>query len=113
MVTPLRDILRAAARAWGVEPAAHLAIAREAWPRIVGGPLAAASAPLSIRSGRLRVAVTHPAAGQEIRLRAGAIVAALNREIGAPVVDEVVAVARRLPGSGGAAGRRARGSGKA
>jgi predicted nucleic acid-binding Zn ribbon protein len=109
MVTPLRDILRAAARAWGIEPAAHLASARAAWPRVVGEPLAAASAPLHIRGGRLRVAVTHPAAAQEIRLRAGAIAAAVNREIGAPVVVEVIAVARRrLPGEGSAAGGRDR-----
>ncbi|MDR7544898.1 MAG: DUF721 domain-containing protein [Armatimonadota bacterium] len=110
MVTPLRDILRAAARAWGIEPAAHLACARGAWPRIVGEPLAAVSAPLSIRGGRLRVAVNHPAAAQEVRLREGAIAAALNREIGAQVVTEVVAVARRrVPKEDGAAGRRDRG----
>jgi hypothetical protein len=67
---------------------------------MVGAALANASAPLAVRSGRLHVAVLHAAAAQEIRLRAGAIVAAVNRELGDPVVREVATVPRRtLPGA--------------
>jgi hypothetical protein len=95
MVTPLRDILKAAAKGWGLAPAARLVVAREAWPRIVGVALAGASAPLSIRDGRLRVAVIHAAAGQEIRYRSKRIAAALNGVLGEQAVTNVTPVARR------------------
>lgn len=99
MVTPIRDLLRSAARALGIEPAARLALAREAWPRIVGPALAEASAPVTLRGPRLMVGVTHATAGQEIRLRRAAIVEALARELRERAITEVVPVARRrLPG---------------
>lgn len=97
MVTPVRvrEILRAAARAWGIEPAARLAIARGAWPSIVGPVLARSSAPVALRGACLLVGVTHPAVGQEIRLRGAEIVKALVRELREDVVTGVVPVARR------------------
>jgi hypothetical protein len=99
MVTPLRDILKSAARAWGLEPAARLAAAREAWPKIVGPAVAPASAPVALRGPRLYVGVTNSTVGQEIRLRRTAIAQALNRTLGEEVVTDVVPVARRrLPG---------------
>ena len=113
MVTPVRDILAASVKAWGLEPAARLVAARRAWARIVGDALAVASAPAAIRAGRLRVAVLHATAAQEIRLRSAAITSALNRELGEPVIHEIVTVPRRtLPGTATrraprAAGKRA------
>ena len=99
MVTPLRDILKSAARAWGLEPAARLAAAREAWPKIAGPALATASAPVALRGSRLYVGVTNSTVGQEIRLRRTAIMHALNRALGEAAVADVVTVARRrLPG---------------
>ncbi len=95
MVTPVRAILKAVARAWGIEPAAHLALARMAWPQIVGPALARVSAPVALRGGRLLVGVTQPAAGQEIRLRGRAIAQALARDLRGDVITEVVPVARR------------------
>ncbi len=95
MVTPLRDILKSAVRAWGLEPAARLALAQAAWPRIVGPALVEVSAPVAVRGARLLVGVTHPAAGQEVRLRRTAIVAALARELGEAAISDVVPVARR------------------
>jgi hypothetical protein len=95
MVTPLRDILKAAAKGWGLAPAARLVAAREAWSRIVGVPLARVSAPLSIRDGRLRVAVMHAAAAQEIRYRGTRIAAALNGALGEQAVTTVMPVVRR------------------
>ncbi|MGH2403414.1 MAG: DciA family protein [bacterium] len=95
MVTPIRSILKSAARAWGIEPAARLATARTAWPRIVGPALAAASAPVALRGGRLLVGVTHATAGQEVRLRKGAIVHALACELGENAITDVVPVARQ------------------
>lgn len=98
MVTPLRDILKGAVKAWGLEPAARLAAVRSAWPRIVGAALAATSAPLVIRGPRLDVGVTHPAAGQEVRLRTRAITRAVNQALGEEAVSEVrVVTRRRLP----------------
>jgi predicted nucleic acid-binding Zn ribbon protein len=95
MVTPIRDILKMAAKNWGLAPAARLVVAREAWSRIVGIPLAEVSAPLSIRDGRLRVAVIHAAAAQEIRLRRDRIASTLNSELGEQAVSVVTPVARR------------------
>ncbi len=112
MVTPIRDILKRVARAWGVEPAANLALARRVWVEIVGADLARISAPVTVRGKTLLVGVTHPAAGQEVRLRRAAILAALAREVGeGAVVDVQVVSRRRLPEQGrtGTAGRRGRG----
>ncbi len=95
MVTPVRDILKSAVRAWGLEPAARLASAQAAWPRVVGSALAGVSAPVALRGARLLVGVTHPTAGQEVRLRRAAILTALTRELGEAVVGDVVPVARR------------------
>ncbi len=98
MVTPLRDILKSTVRAWGLEPAARLALAQAAWPRIVGPTLAEVSAPVALRGRRLLVGVMHPTAGQEVRLRRMVIVAALTLELGEAAVGDVVPVARpRLP----------------
>ncbi|MDQ7859615.1 MAG: DUF721 domain-containing protein [Armatimonadota bacterium] len=95
MVTPIRDILKSAARTWGIEPAVRLAAVQVAWARIVGPTLAGMSAPIGLRGRRLRVAVMHPAAAQEIRLRGPAILAALAREIGEGAVSEIATVSRR------------------
>lgn len=111
MVTPLRDILKAAVRAWGLEPAARLARAQAAWGRIVGPALAEVSAPVALRGGRLLVGVTHSTAGQEIRLRRRDIKEALTRELGEDVVSDVVPVSRRRPAARGAASPGARGTG--
>ncbi len=95
MVTPIRDILKSAVRAWGLEPAARLAIAQAAWPCIVGSALAEVSAPVALRGARLLVGVTHPTAGQEVRLRRAAIITALTRELGEAAIGDVVPIARR------------------
>ncbi|MGH2372227.1 MAG: DciA family protein [bacterium] len=95
MVTPIRAILKSAARAWGIEPAARLAAARAAWPRIAGRALAALSAPVGVRGRSLLIGVTNTAAAQEIRLTKTAIVQALARDLGEEAVTDVVPVARR------------------
>jgi predicted nucleic acid-binding Zn ribbon protein len=107
MVTPLRDILKASAKAWGLEPAARFLVIRGAWSRIVGAGVAAISAPVALRGGRLYVGVLHPAAAQEVRLRRTQIARALNRELGEEVVADVLTVARhRLPGGEAGTGPR-------
>lgn len=106
MVTPIRDILKSAARTWGIEPAADLAAARAAWPKIVGPALAERSTPLSLSRGRLRVGTSAAAAGQEIRLQSAAIARELNRELGSRRVTQVVVtMRRRLPATGPRGGR--------
>jgi hypothetical protein len=72
-----------------------LAAARSAWTAIVGGPLAGATAPVTLRGATLVVGATSPAAAQEIRLRAAAIVRALARSLGEEAVARVVPVMRR------------------
>lgn len=101
MVTPIRDILARAAGGWGLEPAAWLAHARRVWSALVGPELAHTSAPVAIRGKTLLVGVTHPTAGQEVRLRRTAILAGLATELGKPALEEIHPVPRRrLPGRG-------------
>lgn len=95
MVVPIRDILAREAARWGLEPAARLAEARRRWGAVVGEKLAEASAPVAVRGRTLVVGVTHSTAGQEIRLRRAAIVAALNGKSAKPVLDDIRVVARR------------------
>jgi predicted nucleic acid-binding Zn ribbon protein len=109
MVTPIRDILKASVRAWGLEPAARLAAAQAAWPRMVGPALAELSAPVGLRGGVLRVGVTHPAAGQEVRIRTAAILKTLRRELGEGAVTGIVTVSRRRLRAGVRHGRPAAG----
>lgn len=100
-MTPIRDILRAAAKAWGIEPAARLAQAQEAWPRVAGTALAESSAPVALRGGRLLVGVTHAAAGQEVRLRRAGLLRGLAAALAEDAITEIVPVSRRrLPGRG-------------
>lgn len=100
MVTPIREILKRTARAWGLEAAAHLVSARQMWPEVVGPELAKLSAPVTVRGKTLVIGVTHPVGGQEIRLRQARILAVLTREIGEGELTKVLVVARRrLPGS--------------
>jgi hypothetical protein len=101
VVTPLRSILKAVTKTLKLEPAAHLARARDVWPAVVGPALAAGSAPVGLRGTRLAIGVTHPAIGQEIKLRQTQIVRALTRDLGSGVVTSVLPVHRRslaIPG---------------
>ncbi len=95
MVTPIRSILKSAARAWGLEPAARLAAARAAWPRMAGPALAASSAPVGVRGKTLLIGVTNATAAQEIRLARTTIVHALAQELGEDGITDIVPVTRR------------------
>jgi len=98
VVTSVRDILRAAARRWGLAPAARLVAVREAWAVLVGPALAQASAPLALRGRTLVVAVTSATVAQDIRLRGTGLVKALTRTLGEDVISRVVpAMRHRLP----------------
>jgi len=108
MVTPLRTILNAVAKTYRLEPAAHLATARAAWPDVAGGALAAASVPLRLRDRILTVGVTHPLAGQEVLLRQDQIVRALAARLGDGVIEKVVTTPRRSLAAPGRQARRRR-----
>lgn len=95
MVVPLRDILKAVARTWGLQPAVRLRRSQEVWPRVVGRVLAEVTSPVALRGGRLRVRADSPAAGQEIRLRREAILRALAREVGEGAVTDIIPVVWR------------------
>lgn len=95
MVTPIRSILKSAVRTWGLEPAARLAAARAAWPRIAGPALAASSAPVGVRGKTLLIGVTNATAAQEIRLAGTTITQALAEELGATGITDVIPVTRR------------------
>lgn len=120
MVTPIRDILTRAAPAWGIEPAVRLAHARRVWAALVGPELAKASRPVAIQRKVLLVGVTHQVAGQDVKLRRTAILAALAVEFGQAVVEDVRPVPRRRLAEGpayktrgrDAAGVRGKGRGK-
>ena len=95
MVTSLRTILNAVTKTLKLEPAAHLARAQQAWPSVAGQAVASGSAPVGLRGKRLFVGVTHPAIGQEVKLREAEIVRALAKELGPGTIDAVVPVPRR------------------
>ena len=99
MVTPIREILARAVGGWGLEPAVRLAHARRVWGAIVGPTLAKISAPVAIHGKTLLVGVTHPTAGQDVRLRRSNILAALAAESEKPTLDDIrIVPRRRLPG---------------
>lgn len=77
----------------------------DAWPGVVGEPLARYTRPAGIRGTTLVVVTAVPGPGYEIRLRRGELLEALNRRVGAvegaPVIEDLQVVVR--PG-GAAAG---------
>jgi predicted nucleic acid-binding Zn ribbon protein len=81
MLIAFRDVLRKTARTLGIEPAMHLAEARQAWAEVTGAALAAVTEPRALRGGTLVVAAAYPHAAQEVRLRAEEILAALRRRV--------------------------------
>jgi hypothetical protein len=89
MLTALRQLLRGAARALGVERAAYTALIEEAWPAVVGPEAAAHSRPVDLRAGVLIAAVDPGMWMQELSARRGGFVAEINRRLGAGVVTEI------------------------
>lgn len=77
MVTPIRDVLTAAAGRWGLRRLSWLVDVQRQWPTIVGPVLAGVSRPEHVRGDALVVVATQPVAAQEIRLRQRTILRAL------------------------------------
>jgi hypothetical protein len=95
MVTPLKTILKAVTKTLKLEPAAYLAATRQVWPTIAGPVVSAASTPVGLRGKRLFIGVTHPAVGQEIKLRQAEFVRALSKQLGRGTIEAIVPVPRR------------------
>lgn len=89
MLTHLRTILRNAARALGVERAAHAALAAEAWPEIVGPEAAAATRVEGLRAGILLVDAQPGMWAQELSARRSQLAAALNAALGERAIEEI------------------------
>jgi hypothetical protein len=77
-----------------------LAHARRVWATLVGPELAKVSRPVAIQRKVLLIGVTHQVAGQDVKLRRAAILAALAAEFGEAVVEDVRPVPRRRLGEG-------------
>lgn len=89
MLTSLRTILRTAARALGVERAAHAALIEEVWPEVVGLEGAAHSRVLGVRG---TVVLAEAEAGpwtQELSAQRGRFMAEINRRLGGAVVTDI------------------------
>lgn len=89
MLTHLRTVLRSAARALGVERAAHAALAVELWPQIVGPEAAAATRVTGLRAGVLLVDAQPGMWAQELSLRRSQLAAALNVALGESVIEDI------------------------
>ncbi len=89
MLTHLRTVLRSAARALGVERAAHAALAVELWPQIVGPEAAAATRVTGLRAGVLLVDAQPGMWAQELSLRRSQLAAALNAALGESVIEDI------------------------
>ncbi|HXF82084.1 MAG TPA: DUF721 domain-containing protein [bacterium] len=97
MLTALRQLLRGAARALGVERAAYTALIEDLWPAVVGPEAAAHSHPVDLRGGVLIAAVDPGLWSQELSARRGGFVAEINRRLGAGVVTEIRFTPRPRP----------------
>lgn len=89
MLTHLRTVLRSAARALGVERAAHAALAVELWPEIVGPEAAAATRVTGLRAGVLLVDAQPGMWAQELSLRRSQLAATLNAALGESVIEDI------------------------
>jgi len=89
MLTPLRNILRQAARMLGVERAAYAALIAEMWPEVVGREAAAHSRPVGLRAGVLLADAEGPMWAQDLSARRARIAAELNRRLAGAVVKEI------------------------
>ncbi len=98
MVAPIRDVLGATAKQWGLARLAWLVDLQRRWPAIVGPTLAELSWPERVRGDTLVVAARQPAVAQELRWRERAILqAAGTGQEGEPARLRVV-VRTRLSG---------------
>jgi len=85
-----RPLAQALAELTGrLAPASTLGRLQELWPRAAGPAIAAHATPVAERDGVLTIACEASVWAQELDLMAGDLIAALNAEMGTPVVREL------------------------
>lgn len=89
MLTPLRAILRAAARSLGVERAAFSSLIEEMWPEIIGLEAADHARPAGLRGAVLLVDTEPGPWAQELIVQRAKFVDAINDRLGATVVQDI------------------------
>lgn len=89
-VRPVDDSLRNLHRRLGLARPDVLAEVERHWPALVGGPLAARSAPTAIRNGELTVTTADPATAEQLRWSAADLAAAVASVVGEGMVATVV-----------------------
>lgn len=89
MLTPLRSILKAAAKSLGLERAAHAAFIEELWPEIAGPEIAPHTRVTGLRGGILLVDTEPGPWAQELTVQRIRYVNELNRHLGEHVVDDI------------------------
>lgn len=89
MLTPLRSILKTAAKSLGLERAANAAFVAELWPEVAGLEAAAHTRVRGLR-GRTLLIDTEPGPwAQDLTARRAGYVREINRRVGEDVVEEI------------------------
>jgi len=89
MLTPLRSILKSAAKSLGLERAANAAFVEELWPEVAGKEVAAHTRVQGLR-GRTLLIDTEPGPwAQDLTVQRARYVQELNRRMGENVVEEI------------------------
>lgn len=99
MLTPLREILKAAAKSLGVQRAAYAALVEEVWPEVVGREAAAHTQTAGLRGGTLLVDAEPGPWAQELTAQRARFIEEINRRLGDPVISEIRV--RQKPGAYG------------
>ena len=96
------DALRHVRRELGAPEPGHFTDIRDSWVELVGASLAAHSAPITLRSGVLRISVDDPAWASQFRYLADGLVDALTERVAGAAVREIsVVVGRSRNGDSG------------
>lgn len=102
---PLSDALRRVRRDLGAPEPGALERLRVRWPELVGAALAAHSAPVGVREGRLRIVVDDPAWGGQFRYLHDALLTAVTGAFPDLAIRELSVTATPAGGRPGGAGR--------
>jgi predicted nucleic acid-binding Zn ribbon protein len=92
---PVTDALAHIRRELGTPAPTYFDAIRDSWDDLVGGSLAAHSAPLHLRSGVLRIVVDDPAWAGQFRYMADGLVTALAERVPEAGIREISVVASR------------------
>jgi predicted nucleic acid-binding Zn ribbon protein len=89
MLTPLRSILKSAAKSLGLERAAHAAFVEELWPEVAGPEIALHTHVTGLRGGTLLIDAEPGPWAQDLTVQRTRYVKEINRRLGEHVVDDI------------------------